>query len=113
MRACVRVQLWMAPEVMLNLGTNEKSDVYSWGLILWQLLTREKEPYSHYNTEPYEEGLRRLRENVAVGTERPPIPDWYHCAAAAIACPTCCGADRLGAVSGLVGRTGVCRRRRR
>lgn len=49
----------------------------SWGLIVWQLLTREREPYSHYNTEPYEEGLRRLRENVALGTERPPIPDWF------------------------------------
>ena len=38
--------LWMAPEVMLNLGDNERSDVYSWGLILWQLLTREREPFS-------------------------------------------------------------------
>lgn len=38
--------LWMAPEVMLNIGDNERSDVYSWGLILWQLLTREKEPFA-------------------------------------------------------------------
>ncbi len=34
--------LWMAPEVLLNLGCNEKSDVYSWALIVWQLLTRAK-----------------------------------------------------------------------
>lgn len=49
--------LWMAPEVMLNLGDNERSDVYSWGLILWQLLTREKEPFAQY---AYHRRLRRF-----------------------------------------------------
>jgi serine/threonine protein kinase len=39
--------LWMAPEVMRNEPFNEKADVYSFGIILWQLLTTT-EPFTEF-----------------------------------------------------------------
>src|SRR5690348_7044191 len=35
---------WTAPEVFANSGYSEKCDVYSFGIVLWELATR-KEPY--------------------------------------------------------------------
>lgn len=40
--------LWMAPEVLMHQEFNEKADVYSFGLILWSLLTRQ-EPYPEFD----------------------------------------------------------------
>lgn len=34
--------LWMAPEVLLGQPFNEKADVYSFGLVLWQILSRQE-----------------------------------------------------------------------
>jgi serine/threonine-protein kinase TNNI3K len=36
---------WMAPEVLQKQLYNEKADVYSYGIILWEMITKEK-PYS-------------------------------------------------------------------
>ena len=41
--------LWMAPELMTRQPYNHKSDVYSWAIILWQLLTGAHEPYDTYS----------------------------------------------------------------
>ena len=38
---------WMAPELIRNEPCNEKVDVWSFGVLLWELLTRQ-EPYKVY-----------------------------------------------------------------
>ena len=37
----------MAPEVLMSQPFNEKVDVYSFGLVLWQILTRT-DPFAEY-----------------------------------------------------------------
>jgi len=56
---------YMAPEVALRRPYNEKCDVYSFGIILWQM-ARDKIPY---------EGMTRqtLLQNVAIKGERPKL----------------------------------------
>ncbi|MFS7923942.1 putative protein kinase TKL-CTR1-DRK-2 family [Helianthus anomalus] len=39
---------WMAPEVLRNEPSNEKSDVFSFGIILWELVT-QRVPWSNMN----------------------------------------------------------------
>ncbi|KAL8153670.1 hypothetical protein V2J09_011430 [Rumex salicifolius] len=40
---------WMAPEVLRNERSDEKSDIYSFGVILWELAT-DKIPWEHLNS---------------------------------------------------------------
>ncbi|ELR14068.1 protein kinase domain containing protein [Acanthamoeba castellanii str. Neff] len=60
--------LYMAPEVMRKRDFNEKADVYSFGIVLWELLTEQK-PFEHHRD--WNKFL------VAVGDEgeRPIIPE--------------------------------------
>ena len=56
----------MAPEVIANERYTEKADVYSFGIILWEMVTR-KIPF---------EGMNGVQVSVAVATRdlRPTIP---------------------------------------
>jgi len=58
--------VFMAPEVLQCKKFNEKADVYSFGIILWEFLTK-KAPFTNHNN--YE------KFSAAVcGGERPPVP---------------------------------------
>ncbi|KAL4711526.1 hypothetical protein ACJJTC_000542, partial [Scirpophaga incertulas] len=54
---------WMAPEVFEGSTYTEKCDVFSWGIILWEVLSRRK---------PFEEGGSAYRIMWAVHTGRRP-----------------------------------------
>ncbi|CAM9599544.1 unnamed protein product [Choristocarpus tenellus] len=64
---CGTVQ-WMAPEVLANQKYSETADVYSFGIVCWELLSR---------VCPYE-GMSQIQVAVAVLNSglRPIIPDW-------------------------------------
>ncbi|KAL9181244.1 hypothetical protein ACHAXT_010049 [Thalassiosira profunda] len=64
---CGTVQ-WMAPEVLCNEDYAEPADVFSFGIILWEMLTKEC-PYD--GMTPIQCALSVLNEN-----KRPEIPDW-------------------------------------
>jgi serine/threonine protein kinase len=59
--------LWMAPEVMAAEIFNEKADVYSFGIVLWEILTR-REPFEEFdNYDEFRNAICNLRH-------RPPLP---------------------------------------
>jgi len=60
--------LWMAPEVLLNKSYNESADLYSFGIVLWELLTRH-DPF------PNIDNFDTMVQSVCVNKERPIIPD--------------------------------------
>ncbi|XP_076637858.1 mitogen-activated protein kinase kinase kinase 7 [Colletes latitarsis] len=57
---------WMAPEVFEGSRYTEKCDVFSWGVILWELLSRKK-PFDEIGGSAY-----RIMWAVHVG-QRPPL----------------------------------------
>ncbi|GMH69969.1 hypothetical protein TL16_g05291 [Triparma laevis f. inornata] len=59
---------WMAPEVLRNERYGEKADVYSFGVIMWEIITREC---------PFE-GMSQIQVAVKVLNERGRVvvPDW-------------------------------------
>lgn len=60
--------LWMAPEVMQGETFNEKADVYSFGIVLWEIL-EQKEPFEEFDN------FEDFRQAVCVRHERPKIPE--------------------------------------
>lgn len=58
----------MAPEILAGEEFGESSDVYSFAIVLWEILTR-KEAFAHHND--YDTFL----DAVCVNMERPPIPE--------------------------------------
>ena len=39
---------WMAPEIMENKTYTFKADIYSYGIVLWEIICREP-PFKNYN----------------------------------------------------------------
>jgi len=61
--------VYMAPEMLLDLGYDEKADIYSFGIVLWELFTQE---------EPYKDKFRSFDDLVEAVTKkgkRPDIPE--------------------------------------
>jgi len=57
---------WMAPEVILSSSYTESCDVYSLGIVIWEVLTSRC---------PFEElGSLELPHAITVGNKRPPVP---------------------------------------
>ncbi|KAL6063525.1 Dual specificity protein kinase [Balamuthia mandrillaris] len=60
--------IWMAPEVLSGHLASEKSDVYAYAIVLWEIMTR-KAPFS--NVRSFEQFLDDVIDNHI----RPPIPE--------------------------------------
>ena len=60
--------MWSAPEVILYGKTSKASDVYSFAIIVWEMLTR-KIPFGDLTENPI-----KLIKNIINSNLRPPIP---------------------------------------
>ncbi|KAK0072569.1 hypothetical protein PV326_014343, partial [Microctonus aethiopoides] len=60
---------WMTPEVFQGTSYTEKCDIYSWGLLLWEIFSRSI-PYKDIYKEPYQ-----ILWAVCQGTRPPLIPN--------------------------------------
>jgi tRNA A-37 threonylcarbamoyl transferase component Bud32 len=56
---------WMAPEVLTNAKYSQKADVYSFGIVMWELLTGE---------EPFHDMKTWAIPDAVISGKRPPIP---------------------------------------
>eukprot|EP01127_Copromyxa_protea_P017557 TRINITY_DN5370_c0_g1_i1.p1 TRINITY_DN5370_c0_g1~~TRINITY_DN5370_c0_g1_i1.p1 ORF type:complete len:508 (+),score=75.40 TRINITY_DN5370_c0_g1_i1:184-1524(+) len=63
--------LYMGPEVFVGGPITDKVDVYSFGLVLWEMVTRET-PFPQFNTPTA--SIQMFAQSI-VGGDRPPIPD--------------------------------------
>lgn len=70
-------KIWLAPEILRGEEYDEKSDVYSYGLILWELYTNS-DPYSEYNTT-FSFELEDLIKRGARPTIPEDVPDDFYC----------------------------------
>jgi serine/threonine protein kinase len=62
---------WMAPEVLLNNSFTTKSDVFSFGILMWEIVTLGSTPYRHLKTD-------QIIQAVARNGERPERPEYCH-----------------------------------
>eukprot|EP01125_Pyxidicula_operculata_P006709 TRINITY_DN2307_c0_g1_i1.p1 TRINITY_DN2307_c0_g1~~TRINITY_DN2307_c0_g1_i1.p1 ORF type:complete len:552 (+),score=125.92 TRINITY_DN2307_c0_g1_i1:59-1714(+) len=67
--------LWMAPEALLFEPHNEKADVYSFAIVMWQMLAWEPDPFKKYLDLG---DLEALVKAVCYRHERPRIPKGIH-----------------------------------
>jgi len=62
---------WMAPEVLLSNMFTSKSDVFSFGVLMWEIVTLGSTPYKHLKTE-------QVVQEVARNGQRPDRPEYCH-----------------------------------
>ena len=60
---------WTAPEILRHEAYNEKSDVYSYAIVLWEILSEGEIPFDDEFQSPMEAGIA-----VATGQIRPRLP---------------------------------------
>jgi serine/threonine protein kinase len=60
---------WLAPEITREEEFNEKSDIYAYGIILWELLTR-KHPFEDWGFN----FMFELEDAVKIEKKRPDLP---------------------------------------
>uniref|UniRef100_A0A7S4I6F8 SH2 domain-containing protein n=2 Tax=Vannella robusta TaxID=1487602 RepID=A0A7S4I6F8_9EUKA len=58
--------LWMPPEVMMGRKVTEKADVYSYGIVLWEIVTQQI-PFPDMKSFP------KFRQMVCLNNVRPPL----------------------------------------
>jgi len=58
--------LWMPPEVMMGRPVTEKADVYSYGIVLWEIVTQQV-PFPNVKSFPV------FRQRICLNHERPPL----------------------------------------
>jgi len=64
---------WMAPEVITSKKYDESSDIYSFGIMLWELVSRDV-PYSEVQGGTPMAIVSQLIQKVVRKQERPAIP---------------------------------------
>eukprot|EP01124_Arcella_intermedia_P021173 TRINITY_DN2913_c0_g1_i3.p1 TRINITY_DN2913_c0_g1~~TRINITY_DN2913_c0_g1_i3.p1 ORF type:complete len:522 (+),score=121.48 TRINITY_DN2913_c0_g1_i3:19-1584(+) len=69
-KGCKGSPLYMAPEVLLKKGLNNKVDVYSFGIILWELLSQQRAFQHHLQHND----INKFTNAICKENERPPVP---------------------------------------
>lgn len=64
---------YTAPELLKNSEFNEKVDVYSFGIVLWEIYTREA-PYPEFSSVSSEKLQKHVTDKIAFEGVRPIIP---------------------------------------
>lgn len=62
---------WMAPEVLKDNKFTTKSDVFSFGILMWEIVTLGSTPYRYLQTD-------KIPKEVAYKGKRPEKPDYCH-----------------------------------
>jgi serine/threonine protein kinase len=63
--------LWMAPEVLMGKQVDSKADIYSFGLVMWEIITGNP-------LFPHHDNYSTFKKAIVLDNERPPIPDSIH-----------------------------------